>query len=422
VATDRQGRFRIEGLRPQAYRLLAKIGPLAAEFEVAASVVPGAPPADYAVPPLRDGQRPPSPTDPNAKGRVRLVGHDGGAVSFASIEIRVADEFMGYIDMVDGVFVRSPFEPWNMTFVISVPVDAGRRPLPYGPVVASFSDHGESEVTVRLPAERAVEGRLLGPDGNGLAGIEVGAYPPGSEIARQMALPFATARTGTRGEFHLGSLGEGTYALHAQLPAGLLASGDWTVSPRPDEIARVDLHARAGLSVTLRVLGTRNEPVAQAMVSAMRSDVPVMFGRDPKAFATHPTDADGRVTLEGLAPEGTYVLSVTPPQGRDDLQILRRDDWKPAAGDVVLEPGYAVTGVVHDDRGAPARAFIYRKQPDGTFRPVGAAQADGRFLLRGLPSGPLTLAAATGPGKPTGPEVTTEAGTSGIVLLLPAAR
>ena len=67
--------------------------------------------------------------------------------------------------------------------------------------------------------------------------------------------------------------------------------------------------------------------------------------------------------------------------------------------------------------------FVQRKLENGTFQPVVATQADGKFTIPGLPRGPITLAASPGPGRPVGPEVTTEGGASDVVLVVaPAPR
>jgi hypothetical protein len=174
----------------------------------------------------------------------------------------------------------------------------------------------------------------------------------------------------------------------------------------------VELRFRAGVTVTIGVLDERNAPIAGASVRATKR------GTRPslRDFTKIQTDVEGRITLPGLDPEGGYVLSVTPPRERADLQALTRDPWRPADGDVVLAQAFPVTGVVHDASGAPTRAFVHRRGPDGTYRPAVVAQADGKFVIAGLPKGPLTLAASRDATSPRGPEVTVEAGATGVVL------
>jgi hypothetical protein len=315
--------------------------------------------------------------------------------------------FSGYVDVSDGVFSRSPLEGWDARYEISGAADARGDPLPYGFATVRFDGTEDTESVVRLAAERVIEGRVLGPDGAGLPDVDLSAFP----AAASVTLPVATATTGPDGAFRLGRLGEGEVRIDAALPPPLLPSGEWT---RKAGETGVTLHARAGIDVTLRVLDPSGRPVAGASASVLRAgQVP-----RPGGVPGDRTDAAGDARLRSLDPEGAYVLTVSPPFDRKDLRALRREDWKPADETVTLERGFTVAGAVRDGSGAPVRGFVLRRLPDGRLQPALGTMPDGTFTIGGLPEGPITLAAALRHDAPPGPEVTVDAGATGVILVI----
>jgi hypothetical protein len=404
VATDGDGRFRIDDLAPVPHRLVAKTGPFAEELVVAASAVPGAPPADHDLVPAR---RAADAVPRGVGGRVRLLGHDGAAVATAHVAAHVAGVFHGYIDVRGGEFARAAAEPWGTTYEISAARDADGRPLPYGPLVVGLDDGESPVVTVRLPPERVVEGRLVGPSGAGVPDVEVRVMALGS-FARP---PIATARTDRGGNFRLGGLGAGPYEIRTEGALPLYPPGRWTLEPHDTFL---DLPLAGGSSVTL----TLTDPTGRAVEGASLTLFRAGAAGSPDIVSARSGSA-GEARIEGLDPEARYTLNVQPPPDRRDLRPIQRTGWLPTNAALTFERGFTVTGTLRDASGAPSRGFVQRKTPEGVFRPAVAVPADGRFEIRGLPEGPVTLAASASVNSPTGPEVTVDAGAIAVDLRLP---
>jgi protocatechuate 3,4-dioxygenase beta subunit len=66
---------------------------------------------------------------------------------------------------------------------------------------------------------------------------------------------------------------------------------------------------------------------------------------------TRVTDAEGRVRFGGLDPERPLVLTVDPPDDREDLAETEFEDWLPADRTIRLEGIRTLTGIVRDADG-----------------------------------------------------------------------
>jgi hypothetical protein len=344
---------------------------------------------------------------------VRIVGHDGGAVARAAVAIvgggPAESGFGGFLDVAEGTFSRPAAEPWDGGYEVFAAKDAHGEPLPYGPVVQRFPQDAPPAAVAEivLPPERVVDGRVLGPDGNGVAGLELQA----TRVLGMM--PHASAKTGPDGSFRLRNLGDREYLVVATPPPALLLSGDWSI---PRGAATVELRLRTGVDVEVRVVDHAGKPVAGAMVSALARDRGVRGGSFSPASKT---DADGRSTLRSLDPAASYRLSVQGPVDRLDLARHQQDGWTPAPTTVTLPRGFTVSGTVRDSTGSTFAGVVLRKKPDGSFEPLVGTDAAGEFRATGLPAGPLTVAAARGFGGTPGEAVTVEAGATGVILTVP---
>ena len=182
---------------------------------------------------------------------------------------------------------------------------------------------------------------------------------------------------------HLGVVAGGYVDLHRTYSlSGLLPS-------RGRPARKVTLRLRRGEKLTGRVIGTDGKPVAGARVEALSTVFAggrVQRARRSYYYRPRQTDADGR-----------FVLSI-PPEARTELTIhtsrwaakrVKVPEGQSDAGDIRLEPGTRVSGVLLDEHGKPAAGYWIAAQgspgqPPMMWNPVRVAaktDADGRFTL-----------------------------------------
>ena len=110
-------------------------------------------------------------------------------------------------------------------YVATRPRTASGAPLPFGPAAVGPVAATATEVEVRLPPERRIEGVVQGPDGQGVRGVRVTATPvdapKGFEGDVGEIGQHGSARSDERGTFRIGSLGDGSYRLAALASARL---------------------------------------------------------------------------------------------------------------------------------------------------------------------------------------------------------
>jgi protocatechuate 3,4-dioxygenase beta subunit len=365
------------------------------------------------VPPTVEGQAPPEPetgsADPEAGtsdcvirlGRagssragsltIRVVDPDGRPVPRARILIQSANMSMS-TELTDGRFVHVRSETSGASVVhvrISGARDAEGAALP---LAAAQMDvpASPSEVTIRLERSEPIRGVVRGPDGAPVVGATVqllaAANPPSHEI-------LAYAQTGDDGTFSLlgGPRVPGRVVVHAL--RGFLA-------PEPVDVAPgatgVDLRMRAGATAIVTVLDAGGAPVGGAKVGAIDEDPAPdsPMGRGEPTPPSVATDAAGRATLVGLDPARRYRLSVSPTSPGSRAAATPR--WVPSDTTVRLERALRITGVVRDREGRPvsgARVQTLVGGAIGTYDVDGA----GRFVLDGLPEGPVSLRAVPYP-------------------------
>lgn len=225
------------------------------------------------------------------------------------------------------------------------------------------------EISIALNRAAAINGRVVDTSGEGVVGLRVYAdrldpdadTPPG-------LLKFATT-TDDRGEYRLGALPPGRYAVTATnaLDPGSVA----TLVLRPgDDLSEVDFRAQPPPNTALtpspqppetrqlatirgRVLSSASRPIRQAVVN--------LSGPIPPRYAL--TDAQGRFMFPGLIP-GDYEVSATSGDslpGTLDQQTSFESTSRIAVSraarvdgvTLVLSRGLAVTGTIVDRTGEP---------------------------------------------------------------------
>jgi protocatechuate 3,4-dioxygenase beta subunit len=278
------------------------------------------------------------------------------------------------------------------------------------------------EISIALNRAAAINGRVVDTSGEGVVGLRVYAdrldpdadTPPG-------LLKFATT-TDDRGEYRLGALPPGRYAVTATnaLDPGSVA----TLVLRPgDDLSEVDFRAQPPPNTALtpspqppetrqlatirgRVLSSASRPIRQAVVN--------LSGPIPPRYAL--TDAQGRFMFPGLIP-GDYEVSASRGDflpGMLDQQTSFESSSRIAVSraarvdgvTLVLSRGLAVTGIIVDRTGEPLQGVpvvALQLNTSGDERQAtlagavqgGARQTDdrGRYRVLGLQPGKYIVAA-----------------------------
>lgn len=154
-----------------------------------------------------------------------------------------------------------------------------------------------------LEPGRSIAGRVVGPDGAGVAGVEVEALGQSGTIGSQGA-----ALTVAGGEFLIESLAEGIYTLRVTAgtfdaePKQRIEAGDMNVLIELFELAMV----------TGKVVDTDGSPMKGFVVKARQVNPQQLVPGIGAVLAQSKGSGDGRFELRGL-PEGSYVVEAVAP-------------------------------------------------------------------------------------------------------------
>lgn len=240
-------------------------------------------------------------------------------------------------------------------------------------------------VEVRFPRRPSIRGRVVGPDGEPVAFLEVLAVDATGQGV-------ATGTTDREGRFRLRVPGDGPFDLHvsgiryASAPGeapGVLPLAGHADGVRPGDAPVIGTEKVArDRTLTVRVLSPDGEPIPDASVGAI--------GWAGRVYGV--TGEDGRCVLDGL-PDREVTLRVAAfPRDAEAPWVA------PAAKDVVPE-GQEVELRVRVGK------FVRGTVVDGDGKPVSGASvvlpgldsvrtgADGRFAVAGLPGEPTPLKA-----------------------------
>ena len=323
-------------------------------------------------------------------------------------------------------------------------------------------------LTMRLQRSVAVSGRVVDRQGNAVTSALVAVRPAAADGARpdRRSTLAVLAETNDLGEYRVGGLGEGRYAVAVvnrfaassvdganadpnridRLNAALAGGADPATAIPEATSTTVFVQLQPGRDVddlllttrgptqmpglcpanpaaagegtgvvSGRVINQRGEPVMCATVRLLTR------GREPVVA----TDADGRFEFTGLPAgryglEATKILHLTGRYGSDrsgapSMRIALADGRTLRDLDILMPAGSAITGTVVDEAGEPVAGVTIRAlRPRATTEPRFAASASlpqrtddrGRFRLFGLLPGTYIVAASTN--SPIGTAVTGE--------------
>jgi hypothetical protein len=299
----------------------------------------------------------------------------------------------------EGSFVAQPGLPNGLWFRIERPQDSEGAAIPLAPVmveVPSTPPGPSLRLAVVLPPATHIAGRVVGPDGRGVARARVWAH----DLTRRRWLgeeredSFDTVVTDADGRFDLG----GRAAVAHELA---VTPDSWEYLPtvmRGVVGGRTDVRVvlPTTVSVTVTVRNPRGIPVEHALVIAERTDSEPWWASIVEAR----TNTHGVGVLEHLDPNGTYeLLAGGPGEG-----LFRKERWRPGDVGIRLPPVRSIRGTVRDPRGAPLPGVHVEwlgrppPAPAGILGPHFVVDrdgvdtgADGSFELLRLPEGEICV-------------------------------
>lgn len=243
-----------------------------------------------------------------------------------------------------------------------------------------------SDVEVLLDTGVKLTGRVTGPDGTPLSGVNVrlDQMAQGQRVMR-IGPTDSNVATDPNGEYTLEALEEGekTFVFSRQ---GYL--GEQRTINLSGKEARLDVQLSSGVRLTGTVTTEAGVPVAEASVNAMSPSDP-SFGRQAR------TDANGNFQMEGLAP-GHYTLNASKAGMASG--ILR--DFDVAAGAparIVMKSGGTIMGHVTGltERELQQTVVMANGANGNASREV---DSSGNYRIEGAPTGTVRVSARTGQG------------------------
>jgi RNA polymerase sigma factor (sigma-70 family) len=294
------------------------------------------------------------------------------------------------------------------------------------------------ELTLWLPAEELVRGRIVDLEGKPVAGVSVSAYVRGTRADKDhKPLPYDSpseagqfsgnilpsdedrnaAVSDRDGRFTLRGLGRGwlydlsisgptvvnakaVLVARLQKPGVTGATGEAPPDRPPPQLPLYGSTFTHVVAPCKPIIGVVREKESGKPLAGVEVGRAWTRDDDPSAWAT--TDKDGRYRLTGLPP-GVHTLKVEPPRNTPYLatEVRAAADQpgvEPVRFDIALDRQPAVTGRVTDRAtGKPVQAWVeYRplaRNPNlktspvlaepkwGNHPPAAATDADGRFTL-----------------------------------------
>ncbi|MEO6259895.1 MAG: carboxypeptidase-like regulatory domain-containing protein, partial [Thermoanaerobaculia bacterium] len=282
----------------------------------------------------------------------------------------------------DGSFALDNVPPGSTEVVVNAPgYTTGRVP-------ALNVEDGKTLADVEVAVETGVTltGRVTGPDGSALSGVEVRPdQSPGANRVMRFDNRNSGVVTDPRGEYVLDALepGEKTFEFSRQ---GLVSQSK-TVALSGDKVT-LNVQLSAGVRVSGVVVNEGGGPVSDAMVEAS-SATDSSFGRQARS------DSSGNFQLEGLV-GGHYTLSASK---KGFASAIQRDVDLSAGTPIrlVLTAGGVLSGHVTGlSEKELQQTTVFAWSPTGEVSaPV---DTGGGFRIEGAPLGTVRVYARVGGG------------------------
>jgi hypothetical protein len=354
ATSDEQGRFRIDGLRPGRYRLIASQGQQRAAVGV---VVPSGP----VLVRLKSAERPRG----RLSGRVLAPGAERPARCRVWAERRERPSESAGSDTEDGRFELS-LEPGEYD-VLAVCTEPWRSAFAAGR--AFVSEGGESQVDLTLESGLQWAGQVLGETGTPVEGATVSAELAGVAQPGRAPHGVAFARSGAEGRFVLEGLAASSYRVVAESGTRIVETmGSPTGGP-------ISLRLPPEPWLRGRVVGPDGSPVRSYRVNGLEI-----------------TSDDGQFSYERWADEselriialnlGSAVVRLASKRGTEDVGTVVLSGERSASGRVVdARTGAPVPGALVEPSMQARSAMVGDEQDLGGLDVAGSARSDatGRF-------------------------------------------
>ena len=393
--TDGAGRFELRDLDGGVFRVLAQKGHLVAppqEVEVA--------PTDRATEveiALVAGQ--------SIAGRVLLEGAEAQPLAGARLRLAESSFQIGRVRATsaeDGRYRIEGVLPGR--FRLSA--ETGRHAPAVRELVLAAGKNA-TDVDLRLSAEAAVTGQVLGQDGRPAAGVTVTALVTESSAGLTSSGRMANDRSDGEGRFRLGALNAGKVRIEAQAnERGRATFGPEELGAGETKDITLTLEEAAKVSGVVR--WSDGTPAAGVSVMGM---VPSSY-----AMVQAKTEPDGSYELSPL-PKGDAILMASRAEGMAGLmqpagpgsdkqrRMITLEGSEHLRGiDFELERAdHKVSGLVLDPDGGPVAGASVGAEPEGRASGMRAmfggllgetpivSDEEGRFVIPDLPAGPYRV-------------------------------
>jgi protocatechuate 3,4-dioxygenase beta subunit len=253
--------------------------------------------------------------------------------------------------------------------------------------VAPDGTRFEPRLTIRLPREVRVRGRVVDRIGRPIEGARIAVTFPNTYSDGVVATSDAS------GLFDLRNLGRYGNGVHVSKDGFGDRAIPWDTAARPADLGDIRLDPAASISGVLRDESGRPIPRLELRLVGRPRSTP-WFGR---ASRTCRTDDVGRFAITNLAADeytlsANWLASSTPVTAR--IVLASGEDLRDL--ELVLPRGLAISGIVHSSYGIPlahVRVEMRRQTNGAESERWFATTTDraGRFEAQGLPPGRFAL-------------------------------
>ncbi len=255
----------------------------------------------------------------------------------------------------------------------------------------------ETVVDAVLPPGGRVRGIVRGEDGAPLPGAEAYAAPVSGDYADWFH--GVSGRAGPDGSFVLAGLHPGPFTLGARERGFIEGEGIRVEVPSGGEVGQ-DIVLRRGAVIEGTAVDEAGRPV-----KGLQSSLQDLGGDLVWGFPKAPSDAEGRIQIEGVSPGREYRMKVSGSSGESGVSgpFAVADAVHPVAVRVTVLAGAAVSGRISVEGGPLPKAawvsldgwdFGGSPYPEDASAPVAAVKDDGTFRMEGVPPGKHYLRAA----------------------------
>ncbi|MCP3961472.1 MAG: hypothetical protein GY719_26810 [bacterium] len=245
-----------------------------------------------------------------------------------------------------------------------------------GSASKSLEVTGDQEIELRFEDGVEVSGRVVGPDGTGVAGAEV-VLSKGTGN-RFWGAGRAEAASATGGAFTLENVTPGSYQLSAAKEGFARAQTGHPIEVGDAPLGGLEIRLEEGITLTGRVLGLEIDELALVEIRSRHSS-----GR---------ADFEGNYTLANLSPGEVHVRAEIPGTGRQVSEhITLEEGVTQATLDLEFGSGYLLTGTVVVGEAPLSGARVRLAGVSVRHFADAGTDLEGRFRIEGLEAGTYNL-------------------------------